>query len=422
MAFGRAAAVAALLLAGCRGQPPGANQSPSLPPVPQRSGDGGFVRPSPESGLRDRITLDPKSHESLYLAGQQEFLEGKFGEAAEHLRQSLRLSPSAKAWHALGDALLSQARFGEAVDAFREAVKLEPAKRLSWMRLGRCLINSGRPSEAVEAYRKAQELMPGDLTAPREEVEALLEAKRDDEAAAVLERTAAADPAGSPKDLVLIGQIRSRQQRWAEAVAALRRAVAVRPDADAYNQIGEALVRVGDLSGARDAFQEAAKLGPKDPFAWEVVGEIEVKLGRLEAAKAAFESSLKVQERSGPHLALGRLAVAARDASGARAELDKALGSATGETPAESREIAAFALKVGTPAVAVKLLEMLVAEPEGAKDAALLRELATAYSAEKSKARAGEQADLARKVSQACERARAASPPADRSPCPSTGS
>lgn len=422
MAPRRAAVAAALLFAACRGQSLGSGEGWSPRPSTRPPSDGGFVRPASEAGLRDRVVADPKAPESLYLVGQQEFLEGRFAEAADHLRQSIRLAPSAKAWHALGDALLSQARFGEAADAFREAVKLEPAKRLSWMRLGRCLINSGRPSEAIDAYRKAEELLPSDLTAPREQVEALLEAKRDDEAVAVLERTAAADAAGSAKDLVLIGQIRSRQQRWAEAVAALRRAVAVRPDADAYNQIGEAMVRMGDLPGARDAFQEAAKLGPTDPFAWEVVGEIEVKLGRPGAAKAAFESSLKVKDRPGPHLGLGRVALAGGDARAARAEINKALETATGETPAESREIASLALKVGAPAVAVKLLEMLAAEPEGAKDAALLRELATAYSVQKSTVRGREQLDLARKVSQTCEKARAVAPPSERARCPETGS
>lgn len=421
MALRRAVVAAVLLSVSCRGQSPAKIESSSRVPALRPSSDGGFVRPGAEPGLRDRVAVDPKAPESLYLAGQQEFLEGRFAEAADHLRQSIRLAPSAKAWHALGDALLSQVRFGEAADAFREAVQIDPAKRLSWMRLGRCLINSGRPNEAVEAYRKAEGLMPGELTAPREQVEALLDAKRYDDAAALLERTAAADPAGSAKDLVLIGQIRSRQQRWPDAVAALRRAVAVRPDADAFNQIGEALVRMGDLPGARDAFREAAQLGPTDPFAWEAVGEIEVKLGRPEAAKAAFESSLKVKDRPGPHLGLGRVALAAGSAAAARAELDKALETATGETPAESREIASFALQAGAAAVAVKLLEMLAAEPEGQKDAALLRELATAYSARRSTARGRDVADLARKIISTCERARAVSPPTDRSRCPETG-
>jgi tetratricopeptide (TPR) repeat protein len=414
----RAAVAAAIFAAACREPAGSATHSRT---EAMRPADGGFVRPFADDGGRARVEVDPRDPESLYLAAQQEFIAGQFTEAADHLRKSLLLSPSAKAFHSLGDALVAQARFAEAADAYREAVRLDPSKHLSWMRLGRCLLNSGRANEGVEAYRRAQALKSDDLAAAHEEVEALLAARRDDEAVAALERTVVADPEASARDLKLIGQIRARQERWADAVTALRRAVAVQADADAFNQIGEALARLADLPGARDAFQEAARLDPKDPFAWELVAEVEEKLGRRDSAKAAFESSLKVKDRPGPHLGLARLALAGGEGALARRELDAALGAATGETASEAREIAAFALRLGDAAVAVKLLEMLATEPESGKDPALLRQLAAAYEARRGSVHGREQEELARKVKQTCQKARAAAPKGEDARCPPRG-
>lgn len=369
---------------GCKSEKPA--PPAGLAPVP----GAGFVRPPSADGGREKVAVDPANAESLYLAGQQEFIAGEFATAAEHFRKALGLAPSARVWHALGDAQLAQARFSDAAAAFRSAIELEPKKRLSWMRLGRCLINSGRLSEAIEAYREAQALQPDDAIAYREEAEALIALERDEEAIARLDKALGLDAEGAAADLKLIGQLRAKRGEWTLAVEAMRRSAQAHPDAGIYSELGDALVRSGDFPGARDAFGEAARLDPKDPFAWELVGELELRLGDRAAARAAFEAALKVKERPLPQLALGRMELVDGKREEARKRFDLALEAATGEQANEAREIARFAGELGEWDSAEKLLAMLAAEEEGAKDASLWLELAGARQALGNKAAVAE--------------------------------
>jgi tetratricopeptide (TPR) repeat protein len=375
--------------------------------TPLRAGDGGFVRPAFDGGL-SRVTVDPMDPESLYLSGQELFLAGEFDKAAESFRKSLRLRPTAKAWHALGDALMTLNRFDEAADAFEEAVSLEPTKRLSWLRRAKCLATAGRPKEAAEAYHKAVELKPDDPAALRDEADVLLEAKQDEQAVDRLRKAMALDAAGAAKDLKLIGESEARREKWAEAVEALRASAKAHPDPGIYSELGEALVRTGDLESAKASFLEAGRLDPKDSLAPETVAEIQLRQNDLPGARASFEASLKVKNRSSPHLALGRLDLKEGKKDAAKTQLDKALAASKGDDVVEVREIAAFALEADLPAVADKLLGVLAAEEGNAKDVALLLQLARAKQSLKDP----------KGLKQICEKVKAALPKDDKTVCP----
>ncbi len=365
-----------------------------------------FVRPAIDGGLSE-VVIDPRDPESYYRAGQEEFLKGEFDKAADHLRQSLRLAPTAKGWHVLGDTLLSQGRFNEAADAYREAVKLEPGKRLSWMRLGRALINSGGNAEAAQAFLKAQELKPEDPEAYREQAEALVGADRSAEAVASLQKAIELDPKSSAKDLKLQGQLLGKLGKHAEAAKVLAKSAELHPDPGVYNELGEVLVRGGELANAVKAFEEAAKLDAKDPTAWEMVGEIQSKLGNAPAAREAYGASLKVGDSTGPHLGLARLALAEGKKADASKELDLAMAVTTGEVY-EARELALVCAKLELWPQANKLLMLVLEDPEQAAQPALWLQLARARAKLKMKA----------EVKQACERAKALLPKDDKTACP----
>lgn len=417
------ALVGALCLAGCKEAPPA---SPVLA-TPLRPGDAGFVRPTPKDGDTKQFVLDSLDPDSLYRAGQEAFLAGDSAKAAEHFRASLRLKPVAKAWHALGDALMTQGKFGEAADAFEDAVALEPGKRMSWQRRARCLLNAGRAGEALESLRKAVELKPDDPAGVRDLADGLVEAQKDAEAVEQLKKATAMDASGAAKDWKLIGEIHARGERWAEAVPALKESAKLHPDPGIFAELADAQVHAGDLDGALASFEEAARLDPKDPLAPETIGELKLKKGDLEGARKAFEASLAVQERSYPHLALGRIDFKEGKKDGAQAQLDKALdlvakaleapqkpralAAASKEedaTKLEVREIASYAAEIGSFEAAEKLL-LLLAEEEGAKkDATLFLELAKVRQLKKD----------AKGAKEACEKAKALLPKDDKTVCP----
>lgn len=405
-------------LAACQKAPSPAPAAPPpvAPVVASPSAPGAFVRPSLAPGTaRAKVEVDERDPESLYLAGQQEFVEGDAERAVESFRRAILLRPSAKLYHALGDALLAQVKLSDAASAFREAIRIEPNKRISLMRLGRCLLNTGGSAEAVEVFRKAQALKPDDAEAYREEATALQNLHRDDEAVARLEEASGLSPSVADRDFKTIGQLREKQGRYAEAAAALSRSAELKPDAAVYALLGEVRVRVLDFQGARAAYEEAAKLDPAEPWHWEVVGELRERLGEREKAREAFEASLKVKDRPTPHLSLGRLSLLANRRPEAEKELDLAMGALSGTVVSEVRDVAAFAMDIDRPAVAEKLIAMLASEEDptsGKKDPELFLELARVRRVLKD----------AKGVDEACRQAKELLPKDDLRPCPPASS
>jgi cytochrome c-type biogenesis protein CcmH/NrfG len=77
---------------------------------------------------------------------------------------------------------------------------------------------------------------------------------------------------------------------WAAAVAAFRRAIALRAGfAEAWNELGFALRQQGRYAESLDAYAEALRLRPDFPEALEYLGEAYVKLGRLDEARRVLE-------------------------------------------------------------------------------------------------------------------------------------
>ncbi|HEY3449877.1 MAG TPA: tetratricopeptide repeat protein [Myxococcales bacterium] len=417
--------LAALAVSGCKEPPPDS----LVQATPLRlGGDGGFVRPNLGDGGSSEFVLDAADPDSLYRAGQEAFLAGDSAKAAEHFKASLRLKPSPKTWHALGDALMTQGRFGEAAEAFEDAVTLEPTKRMSWQRRARCLLNAGRPNEALEPLRKAVELKPDDPAGVRDLADGLVEAKKDAEAIELLAKATAMDASGAAKDWKLVGELYARGERWPQAVAPLKESAKLHPDPGIYSELADAQVRSGDLDGALASFEEAARLDPKDPLAPETIGELKLKKGDVAGARTAFEASLAIKARSYPHLALGRLDFKEAKKDGAKAHLDKALDLVAKalETPQpptalankdedttklEVREIAGYAAEIGSFEASEKLLLVLAEEEDTKKDATLFLELAKVRQSKKD----------AKGVKEACEKVKALLPAKDKTACPPKG-
>jgi tetratricopeptide (TPR) repeat protein len=329
------------------------------------------------------ILVDPNNLDSLYLAAQQEFLQGNFPRAAE-LYSTILLTEQgekrARAWHALGDVNMATLRFDAAADAFREALKLEPGKRMSLTRLGRALQRGGRFAEAIQVYRQLQELAPEDASAYRFEAEVLVPLQRIDEAIERLERAVAVEKVAAQKaqDYALMGEFEVKRQGFERAARFFEQAIAAEPTTDRHVALAEAELRAGRLDKARDAFRAAALLEALDPFYWEAVAELELRLGDRASARQAFLKSLEVAPRALIHVALGRLELSegGKEAeAAAKARLSEALAVTEGEAQ-DIREAAHLAARLKDWEVAEKLLLTLTDGEDTEDKDQLWREIA----------------------------------------------
>jgi tetratricopeptide (TPR) repeat protein len=131
--------------------------------------------------------------------------------------------------------------------------------------------------------------------------------RRDAKAAAPLLAGALALAPGHPEVLRLAAVADVLDGRPGEAVAALRRALAARPDdALLHNNLGSALAAAGDADGAIDAFRRACAIAPSLAASWYNLGKT------LKARGAAAEADEALQRA----IALAPEHVAARIVQG----------------------------------------------------------------------------------------------------------
>ncbi len=323
---------------------------------------------------------DPKLEaEGLYLQGRSQYLKGDFAGAQKSFERARALNPGdPRLPTAVGELLLAQGKLDEALAQLELAVKQSPKSGTLWGRIGFIRAQLQQDGPAREALGKALALAPQDYNAL--ETLAALDAKAGALDAAVKGYAAAAQaaPVSERASLWMEGaRLLVAADRRADALALLQQAAKANAKSpELLTELGDLCVQQGALPLAVDAYREAALLSPKDALLWETLGELNARLDRPAEAEAAYRQALKVQERATVHVALSRLRLAQGNREAARQELELALKSATGEEPRESEELAELLVTFDRKADALKLLEVLAAEPESAQDARLLLRVA----------------------------------------------
>ena len=296
-----------------------------------------------EPVYRAILEREPENRGALQMFSMLLVQTGRAGEAVPHFRTAARLDPNGVAGYSNLAAALRMAGQGEeAVACLHRALSLDPAHTASWFNLGNGLRQQEKAAAAARSYGRALTLEPGhggaagNLGALREqwgqrldEAERLAAAARhpvadagthaaaadalaavgDAEAAEAAARAALArDPDHHRANRLLARLLLERsgamgvqagkpfaveQSLVEEAIGALRRAVAVRPDDDEADWLHIAavatLVQVGMASdellhdGARAAWNRLRR-HPKDTVAASVIGFHAYRRNRLTVA------------------------------------------------------------------------------------------------------------------------------------------
>ena len=177
--------------------------------------------------------------------------KGDYAGALDHFHRAQQLTPQ-YSFLMINVAIAEDAtkQSAAAEQHFKEALRLAPSFPDSYTYYARYLLSHSRAEEAHAFLRSALELSPTDLTAR----DLLRQA----------EGQVANQPATQAPESYLAVSLRLyREERYVEAIAACRAALALRPNyAEAWNNIGAACNKLGRYEEAAAACEQALSYKP----------------------------------------------------------------------------------------------------------------------------------------------------------------
>ena len=198
---------------------------------------------------------------------------GKSNQAVEELKRALTLAPNSdEAYRRLGDAYKASGRKQEALAAYQSAVNANPYYWYNHNSLGSAYLQFGEADKALQEYQRVTEMSPDNATG-----------------------------------FANIGATYFRQAKWAEAVPAFQKALAIQADADIYSNLGTAYFFLGRYDDAVKNFEQAVALSPKNEQLMGNLADAYRASGKAEQAAATYDKAIA--------LAYAQLQVNPRDAS-----------------------------------------------------------------------------------------------------------
>lgn len=236
--------------------------------------------------LRQVVTLDPEAAHAQYLLGVCLRRRGEVDEARRVLEQAIAAAPGlTEAREELADLHLAQDRPDAALAQLEVLATLEPRPERA-VQVGLRYAARGRADLAVTAISRAAEQQPRQASAYAAlgRVWLSLADERDDavalsKAIEALRGAVGGGPASS-ESLTLLGRALLLDRKRDEAEAVLLRATETFPvDVHAFEHYAEAVLRRGDVVGARDALAKHHALLPPT----RVTAALPIRIARLSA-------------------------------------------------------------------------------------------------------------------------------------------
>jgi len=223
-----------------------------------------------------------------------------YGEELRARHQIMRIDPfDVEALMELGEMLRDRrARHAEAVTVFRRAVELAPEAARAHAALGRALVLAGTVDEGLLACERARRLDPLDSRVRRDQVAALVAARRLGEAQNVAKQ-AARDCPELCRSLEVVGEAQLMTGDLEGAIATLEKALELAPkNGPAQRLLARARYRQGDLEGAEALLAEATAERPRDALAKLALAETQAAQGKAEDALALYREVQQYASRA----------------------------------------------------------------------------------------------------------------------------
>ena len=299
----------------------------------------------------------PRDAESWHRRGVALADEGRYDQAISAFRRALRIDDGiAEAHNDLGTAYFAKAWHAEAEASFRRALELKPDHDVAWENLGATLRAQARLKESRRAFQRAlglrvRALLPRFLRwrVPHDPIAlAKQRARAGDEAGAIAAAQKAVERAPASASAYAALSTAQRASRPDLAEQSARRAVELAPRlADAHDNLGLALWKLGRLDEAEQHAREAVRLSADGPGYQMNLALILKDAGRLDEVRALYHD---IAREAPTHLDrclnLGTLAIESEaDIVAARNWYEKA--QALGDDPRVTMSIALLDLLEG---------------------------------------------------------------------------
>jgi len=228
-----------------------------------------------EDALREHqktVQLDPQLAAGYTNLGIEFAALGRLDDAAQAYATSLRIFPNQpKVLHNYSIVLVGLRRVDEALERMREAAKLAPDSTDILQNLADTLQANGDVAGALAVYEQALRLKPDSGETYHNIAVALVRAGRREEALGAFQEAARLLPQSGLVQLSMATVLTSLN-RAEEALPHFARAIqTIEPSraADAHNEFGVALARLGRLNEAAREFEAALAIRPDFPAARE---------------------------------------------------------------------------------------------------------------------------------------------------------
>jgi arylsulfatase A-like enzyme/Flp pilus assembly protein TadD len=215
------------------------------------------------------------------------YQRGQLDAATAAAREIVRSQPDMSAgYYQLAQVLLERGDRREALDVLRRAVERGATDGALLRQYGLLLAEAGRPGEAVDLLEPLRGT--GDPENLNSLGLALSEAGRQDDARAVLDEVFAHDPR-NPTAHQNLALVALRSQDFGAAETQARRALALNPRLPlAWNYLGVALVNLGRVGEALDAWERALEIQPDDFDVLYNVAIVAARAGDVDRARPAL--------------------------------------------------------------------------------------------------------------------------------------
>ncbi len=153
--------------------------------------------------------------------------KSNYTKAVEAYRKSLVVLPdNAQGWYDMGGCYIQMKQYDSAIAALRQAVRFDPQLTDGYMQLGLACFLVKNYAEAEKCITKALELQPGDVPALGNLATVYLSEGKNEQALDLFKKVLAADP-NAANAYSNIGHCYFKMRQFAEAVAALEKAVSL---------------------------------------------------------------------------------------------------------------------------------------------------------------------------------------------------